>query len=252
MKLRIGYLAAAALTFGVFLATPVVAIAETENTNDDTSQSTSNSSQGSGSSGSSSDDSNETPEQEIKRLYEVEDKKGTQASRVKERVALFKVKLTAQEQLKLKAKCVEAQGNVVKLESKVDVGVSSRSKAYDELLSHLDKLITKLKEKSVDTTKLEAQRKELAAKIDTFKADLAKYKLALNDLRSLGCVNDPEGFKASLEAARAARKQVATDAAGIRAYVKDTIKPELVRIKQTLSSTDDSSSSSSSEQGGAQ
>lgn len=192
------------------------------------------------------DEKKETFEQGLKKLVEAEGKKQTQADRLKAKTAELKIKLSAAEQAKLKASCVAAQAKVKTLGVNVDTGVINRGKAYDELLSHLDKIITKLKAAKVDTVELEKERTELKAKIDTFKTDLAKYKIALDDTKSLGCVADPSSFKTALETARSARTLVATDAAAVRAYVNDTIKPTLKTIRTTVENkktTDESSTS---------
>lgn len=206
---------------------------------------TSNSGSTSGTSGNTAnttttttkDDSAEDPEKAIEKLVEAEKAKQPQTERLKARIARLNIKLTAAEASKLKTKCVAAQGIVKTQEIKVNSGITARSKAYDELLDHLDKLIAKLKAANVSTTDLEAERTALKTKIDTFKKDLTTYKVALSDVQALGCLADPTGFKAALEDARTARKTVADDAAAIRSYVNDTIKPTLKTIKANIDKT---------------
>lgn len=180
---------------------------------------------------------NETPEQELSRLTTLEDKKDTREQRLKTKIAELKIKLTVAQIALLKKKCVGAQTNVKALETKVDGGVTARSKAYSELLDHLDSIIVKLKAANVSTTDLEKERATLDTKITTFKTDLAKYKVALADARGMSCTADPASFKAALEASRAARVVVAADAVAIRSYVTDTIKPTLKAIADDLDAT---------------
>lgn len=195
-------------------------------------------------------DKDETAEQEIKRLFEAESKKKDKAERLKGRVAEFKVKLTADEQTRLKARCTSAQAKVKTVESNVDKGVNNRISAYEALLDRLDKLTVKLKEKSIDTTKLEQQRAALEVTIEKFKTDLAAYKVTLDDLKGLGCTEDPAAFKAALEAARAARLVVKNDAAAVRTYVQDTIKPTLkeLKVEWSKAQANDSDNSTSTEE----
>lgn len=183
------------------------------------------------------EESAEDPEKAIEKLVEAEKAKQPQADRLKARIARLNIKLTAAEASKLKTKCVAAQGIVKTQEIKVNSGITARSKAYDELLDHLDKLITKLKSANVATTDLEAERTALKTKIDTFKKDLTTYKVALSDVQAQGCLADPTAFKAALEDARTARKTVADDAAGIRSYVNDTVKPTLKTLKASIDKT---------------
>jgi chromosome segregation ATPase len=159
------------------------------------------------------------------------------------RVTELKVKPTTAEVARLKLKCVAGQTKVKALETRVDNGITTRIEAYNNLTDRLEKLTTKLKAANVDIAKLEEETTELKTKISTFEADLAKYKVTLQDLRALGCQADPTGFKAALEAARSARATVAADAAIIRAYVKDPIKVTLADLKTNLdkNTTDDKS-----------
>lgn len=230
MKKRLQIIAATLLLAGPLVVSPL-AIAEstTSGTSSSPSATTENENE--------AEKETETPEQEIKRLTEAEDKKDTKEQRIKSRVAEFKIKLTVAEIAKLKTKCVGAQAVLKTVETRVDNGVTARSNAYDELLSHLDSIIKKLKAANVSTTQLEEERTVLKNKIDAFKADLAKYKVALADTRAMGCAADPSAFKASLEATRAARKKVADDAAAIRSYVTGTIKPTLKALHDELDAT---------------
>ncbi len=241
------------LLIAPFLAFAPMAAAQGSNSGSGASSGTgstaaSNSDSGASSNSATTDNMSKTElETKIEKEFVTEGKKLTQADRLKARVAELKIKLTLAEQTKIKAKCVAAQANVKTLESRVDAGLPTRGKAYAELLDHLDKLIVKLKAANVDTAELEKERAALKGKIDTFSSDLAKYKLALDDLKVLGCVADPSAFKATLEAARTSRATVASDAAAIRSYVNDTVKPTLKTLKAEVdkstsedSSTDDS------------
>ncbi len=227
------------LFMGLVMAAPILAIGPMAiaATNTPATSGSSNSSTNGASNtttSTSKDDSSDDPEKAIEKLVEAEKSKQPQADRLKARIAKLNLKLTAAESAKLKTKCVAAQGLVKVLEIKVNSGITSRSKAYDELLSHLDKLIAKLKAANVSTSELETERTALKTKIDNFKKDLTTYKVALADVQATGCLVDPTGFKAVLEDARTSRKAVADDAAAIRSYVNDTIKTTLKNIKSDL------------------
>lgn len=185
----------------------------------------------------------------FEKLFEAEKGKQTQADRIKSQITAQKVKLTAAETARFKLKCVAGQTKVKALGTTIDSRRTARLEAYDSLTARLDTLIAKLKAAKVDTTKLEEEKTELASKVTTFKTDLAKYKVALDDLQSLGCQADPTGFKAALETARSARATVAADAAAIRAYVKDPIKVTLADLKTTLTKDKDDKTTDASEGG---
>jgi chromosome segregation ATPase len=157
--------------------------------------------------------------------------------------AQLKVKLTTSEKTRIVAKCVASQGVVGNINGKVKSAENSRTEAYKNLVDRLTNLSAKLKAGGMDTTTLNEDIATLQTKIDTFNTDLTAFKQAITDLSTMSCKTDPEGFKAALETARTALQKVAADAAAIRSYVTDTIKPLLATIRGTLKKTEDQSTS---------
>lgn len=158
----------------------------------------------------------------------------TLAERIAERKAELKTKLTNAEKTRLQAKCKAAQGLVSSVSGRVKGIETSRTQVHKNLINRLTSLSEKLKNKGVDTTELNADIATLQTKIDSFNTDLTTYKQAVSDLAEMDCKTDPDGFKASLEAARAAREKVTQDSLAIRGYVNDTIKPLLKTIRAQL------------------
>lgn len=155
--------------------------------------------------------------------------------RVKERKDTAKLRLSTTEQTRIKNRCPGAQGVVRNVEGRIKGVQTSRTQIHTNLVAALNKLEAKLSAKGADTTDLKAQIATLQTKIEKFNTDLAAYKQNVADLAAMDCATDPVAFKASLEAARAARQLVRTDSQDIRSYINDTIKPTLKSIRQTLS-----------------
>ncbi|MEI7522466.1 MAG: hypothetical protein WCJ86_03285 [Candidatus Saccharibacteria bacterium] len=151
----------------------------------------------------------------------------------KEKIEL-KVKPEAKEVESIKSKCKPAQLKVKDVGDKTELNVKERSKAYTEVVTKLTETVAKLKAKGVVTTTLEQEIALLNTKIALFNTDLATYKTALSDLKLHDCVTDPTGFKAVLESARTANTKLIADAADIKAYIKNTIKPTLLQIRTAL------------------
>lgn len=156
--------------------------------------------------------------------------------RVLKRKTELKTKLTNAEKLKIQSKCKASQGVVSSVSGRVKGIETSRTQVYSNVSTHLTKLSEKVKNNNVDTTALDAAIVVLNQKITLFNTDLAAYKLAVADLAQLECATDPDGFKASLETARAAQAKVSQDALDIKAYIKDTIKPLLETIRKQIES----------------
>jgi hypothetical protein len=169
--------------------------------------------------------------QEIKKAS---DDPATLKARLDARKAELKTKLTTTEQTRIKNKCVASQGNVSSLRGRIKGIETSRTNVYDTLVDRLTKLSTQVKDKGVDTTKLESEITELKAKVQTFQTDLAAYKQALTDLAAMDCKSDPTAFKASLESARTLQKKVQADGVAIKSYINDTIKVTLKDVRSQL------------------
>lgn len=224
MKYRIRNLIGTTIAISVMVVTPL-ALAETNTT------SGSDSSDKDTSSSSSSEDST------------------ARQARLEKLKTDLKIKLDAKEQEKLKTRCKPAQTIVKNVGERFNTKAPGRAKIYDELVTRLNSLVTKLKAKGVDTTELEQEISMLQTKVTLFNTDLAAYKQALSDLRDVDCVTDPTAFKAALEAARTAHDKVIKDAADVKAYVKDTIKPTLQKIRSVLEEQEKAPEDSSKKEG---
>lgn len=155
-------------------------------------------------------------------------------TRIEKRKAELKVKLTNAEKLNLQNKCKAAQGQVSSVKGRAKGLETSRSEVNENIISNLTKLSEKLKNKGIDTSVLNADIAVLKTKIATFNTDLTTYKQAVSDVAVMDCKADPDGFKASLAAARTSLENVNKDSQAIKSYVKDTIKPLLQTLRGKL------------------
>lgn len=168
------------------------------------------------------------------------------AKRLADRKAQLKTVLTAARQLKIKTKCTTSQGVISSLSGRIKGIETSRTEVYANISNSLTKLSTQLKNKNIDTTAFNTEISTLKTKVTTFNTDLTAYKQATADLKDMDCAADPTAFQSSLDAARTARDKVAKDAADIRTYLTDTIKPTLKDLRAQVAGTATSTSSSSS------
>lgn len=154
--------------------------------------------------------------------------------RVQKRKTELKTRLSAGEKQRLLGKCKASQGLISSVSGRVKGIETSRSKVYTNLVNRLTDLSTKLQNRGADTTELDASIDQLKTLIETFTTDLATYKQPLEDLVKGDCQADLEGFKASLESARATQTKVGEDGKAIRSHLSDVIKPLLKTIREQL------------------
>lgn len=154
--------------------------------------------------------------------------------RLEKHKAELKIKLNAAEKTRIEARCVAAQGVVSKVKGRAKGLETSRTEVYSNITGRLTDLSVKFKNKGTDTTVLDADLVILKQDIATFNSDLAVYKQNVSDLATLDCKAEPDAFKAALLATRTSLETVNKDAAAVRTYVNDTIKPLLKTLRSQL------------------
>lgn len=155
-----------------------------------------------------------------------------------ERVAEYKTKLatqpTAAQQTNLKAKCKAAQVIGKTLATKVTTSDTTRAKAYADIDATLATIVSRLGDADADVKALTEQQTKVTELVQTYTTDAAAYKTVLADMNTVDCVTDPIAFKATLEVARTNRAALNKDAAAIRTYITDTVKPSLKTAQGSL------------------
>ncbi len=154
--------------------------------------------------------------------------------RVEKRKAEVKTALTTVQQKRVQTRCKGAQTLLAINAEKAAKIQTNRDKIHTDILDKLTKLEVKLATGGVDTTTFKEQIASLKTKVETFKTDSAAYLQTVQDTAALDCQADPVGFKASLEASRAALKKLQTDAVAIRTTLAQEIKPRLAAAKAQL------------------
>ena len=220
----------AILLLVITLSTPMTFAISGTSEDGDTSESVTTSS--SDDSVSSEDSTNS--DQETENEAESSRRKG----RIEKLKSDLKIRLSTVEKSKIALKCEGAQ-TVVKTRKSVNQKADeARNKVYTRVIAKLESLVANLKAKDVDTASLETIITELRSKVALYATAQSAFQQSLLDLSSLECKTDPEGFKAALETVRTNQQSVFRSAQDIKAYLKDTLKPELVKLKEAETAID--------------
>ncbi len=172
-------------------------------------------------------------------------------ARLDQRKEIFKTRLTTTQKIRIQSRCKNSQGLLSSLEGRIKGVETSREKVYSNAVGHLTDLSTKLQEKGLDTSALDAHIETLKGKIELFNTDLKNYKQAVIDLAAMDCATEPDGFKASLDEARSLRQKLYDTGKDIKAFIKDTIKPALGELRsQIKTQTESNDKSETSTSGG--
>lgn len=157
-----------------------------------------------------------------------------QAARIKAYKAELVEEIKKGEQDKIRLRCSVAQANAKILATRLATVQKKRGEAYDKILGDLNVLLGKLEKQAYETTALKENITTLQTKVDTYKTGMNNYYLAVNDLATIDCPNDPVAFAAALQASRKAHQAVQPQMTDIRAYITNTVKPTLVQVREQI------------------
>lgn len=186
-----------------------------------------------------SPDTSTSSEDPSKNKYEIEDKakaeyKANLEARIEAKKQAQQNRAGVAKDNIVKAKCKSGQGLINKVSEKASSAKTSRDDIYNNMTKNAVKLSDRLKQSGQDTTKLDANIAELNVLIDKFKMDLKDMRQLALDITEMDCESDPAGFSALLDELRTNREIVAQDSAAIRNYIKETLKPTLQEIRNTI------------------
>lgn len=151
----------------------------------------------------------------------------------------LKNKATEAAKTRLKQRCKGAQANLGTLGDKVNSNLPNRNKAYENLISRLDKLIPKLQTKNIDTAALEEKLATLKTMVEDYKIAITDYQDSLKELKEMGCQENPDAFKAALEVARTERTALGTQLEAIKTFVKQDVKTALADVRTKLAADEE-------------
>lgn len=154
--------------------------------------------------------------------------------RIQERKEELKTKLTAAKEERIQARCQSAQGKLSSLSGRITGLETSRTQVYANLMNRLSNVQDRLQAQGVDTAALDANIQQLQTKINAFNTSLQSYKTIIGDVTVGECADDAEGFQASIDAARAALKDMREQSTDIREYLKGTIKTTLQTLREQV------------------
>ncbi len=158
----------------------------------------------------------------------------TLEERLEARKSAREVELTTAQQQRLRTRCAAAQTKLTAVRQRVETAAANRANLYALVGEKLTAVVNRLTDAGVDTADLSEQRVEYDALVAEFTTDMTTYQQALADLSEMTCADDPAGFQASLEEAREARSELASDTQSIRRHLSEVIKATLTALRADL------------------
>ncbi|MFA4817534.1 MAG: hypothetical protein WC608_02275 [Parcubacteria group bacterium] len=151
----------------------------------------------------------------------------------KERLRLeFKEKFTTE-------KCARVQERIQNRLSLFADAKEKHTSVYTNLVNRINKFIARAEEQKINTDTIKVHLAELQTKIEKFKEDYTAYAAKLGETKNYTCGHSEGEFKGVLLESKTLLKQVHTDAADIRTYVRETILVDLKALKAQMPDTED-------------
>lgn len=151
----------------------------------------------------------------------------TLEQRVNQRKAEQKTNLTPKEVTKYQSTCVKSQAAVRDLQTVLGPNISKRVDVYNKVDAKLLIIAGQLRLAGKDTKNLEAARTEYANKVISVTNAMNQYRATLDDLVTIDCKADINGFIALITTARQYHQSIRQQANDIKAYVEGAIKKSL-------------------------
>ncbi len=105
---------------------------------------------------------------------------------------------------------------------------------YQTKYSDFTKRLTEVKQappSGTVITALDSQSVTLEQKYQVYQKSMDQLNLTLGDLKSVDCINEPDGFKATLDDARAQLKAVQANRQDVSKFVQESMVATLKTLK---------------------
>lgn len=131
-------------------------------------------------------------------------------------------------------KCEVAQKRISNKSGQLENNRKMYQKVYGNMESRLARLVERLDNVGLDTSKLKADLAELKTMTQKLHSDYAAFISEFKGTETAACDKTKEEFKSQFEGVREQVKVIKNDRAAIRNFFNDTIRPELQLLKSQL------------------
>ncbi len=124
-------------------------------------------------------------------------------------------------------RCTTAEGRIKKQLSTIQTVREARAKVYQNTLEKAKKIISSAKEKTYDTTKLDAALLSAQTAYDNFITTSTNYETALTSTQTYACGNSEGQFVNALTTARTELTTLRTSAMTLKSTIREKLVPAL-------------------------
>lgn len=141
-------------------------------------------------------------------------------------------------QEKERIRCEKINSNVEKIISNYDEKVAKHIEKYQNIVIKVETAVNRIEEKGIDVTMIRSQLETLNQMILNMHQNREQYINTLRDSQNYICGESEGEFKNRIQTARTELNLVKNNAEEIKNYMENTIRPELLRLREQLSEKD--------------
>jgi chromosome segregation ATPase len=140
----------------------------------------------------------------------------------------------AQQEEAVRLRCEKTNSNIEKIIENYDTKVQKHIDTYSSIKSRIEYVVKLLESKGADVSALRTELDTLNEMIFTVATEREQYIATLRESQTLVCGESEGAFKEKIQEARNKLPKIKTDVEAIKSYIKDTIRPELQKLRDSL------------------
>lgn len=153
--------------------------------------------------------------------------------RLEKRKTVVQTRLSAAEATRVSTRCAAAQQKFTAIGKKFSDNDQPLRAKYEAYNARLAKITEKADARGIDTTELKKNTVIFNQQYQGLVTAANDFNLSISDLKSVDCKTNPNGFKATLEAARKEQKDVQAARTELSKLVKGPLLESIKSIKTT-------------------
>lgn len=155
--------------------------------------------------------------------------------RLEQRKTNRQIQLNEVDRARIQGRCNAAQGQLRSVKARIDGVQTQRNRVYETIHRRLVNLSDIISATELDTTALDGELETLSTDLESFTELMDEHIQAISDMTDMDCTEDPEGFWASLEAARESQGELREQSRTLRQAFQEDIRPILLSLRQQIS-----------------
>ncbi|MEX0895766.1 MAG: hypothetical protein WDZ94_02385 [Patescibacteria group bacterium] len=142
-------------------------------------------------------------------------------------------------QARLKERCERTTGVMSGYQNRHQQNSRQYIEAFRRVEANLESIAERLgTSEIVDVTQLVALISQLSTMIDEFEVSNSDFIATIQEIPTTACSGGDQDLRVVIQSSQTAFRQLKAEAGQIRSFIQNTIRPELIRLREQLAQSD--------------